>query len=618
MKKVNVIKLTSTNKKRFIPLKAILVNVVLYVFLCSSCVHVSPSVNSLISSERSVDDFMLLDQNGISHQLYYYSDQKAIVLIAHGNGCPIIRQSIVGLNKLQKQYRSRGIVFLMINASPLDDRASLIKEAADYNIQIPILEDRAQLVSESLGLTRTAEVLVIDPRQWKVIYQGPVDDHFNYEIQKKETRKHYVSDVLDQLIAGKEVTPVKIPAKGCLIGFAHDVKTQKVTYSRDVAPILEKSCLPCHSPGGVAPWSMDDYSKVKGWGRMIREVVRVGRMPPWQADGHYGTFNNDIALTPEEMRTLVHWIEGGYARGEGGDPLLRVSRPEFKEWTLGKPDLLFIFDKEKIIPPTGVIPYQIIPAHNFVEKDMWGRALDLRPGNRKAVHHCDVAVQLPDELAALGAQQQKDWSKRSGMTVDGVGQIIAGYAPGYESLFVLPEDTGLFIPKGSRLNFWMHYLTTGKEEKDMTSLGLYLYQGKPLRVYSVVQLSNKSIQIPAGEKEYRISASHVFDREVVLISLTPHMHYRGRSMRLTAEYPDGTKEILLSVPNFKFNWQRRYILKQSKIIPAGTKIIAEGVYDNSFQNSDNPDSSKVVTFGPQSDDEMFSAFIAYTTANDGN
>ena len=487
----------------------LLANVALCVFLCSSCVHAPSSVNSLIPQEQPVDDFMLLDQKGASHQLYYYSDQKAVVLIAQGNGCPIIRQSIVGLNKLQNQYQSQGVVFLMINANVQDDRASLIKEAADYDIQIPILEDNTQLISSSLGLTRTAEVLVIAPRQWKIVYQGPVDDHFNYETQKKETQGHYLSDVLDQLIAGKEVAPVKIPTKGCLISFEHDGKIQKATYSRDVAPILEKSCLPCHSPGGVAPWSMDDYIKVKGWGRMIREVVRTGRMPPWQADPHYGTFSNDIALTPEEMRTLVHWVEGGYARGEGDDPLLRAIRPEFKEWPLSKPDVLFTFNKEQIIPPTGIIPYQIVSSQLPVQKDMWVRALDLRPGNRKAVHHCDVAIQLPDELAALGDQQEKDWSKRSGLTVDGVGQIIAGYAPGYENLNALPKDTGLFIPKGSKMNFWMHYMTTGKEEKDTTSLWLYLYQGKPAWVYSVVQLTNKTIQIPAGEKEYRISASHI-------------------------------------------------------------------------------------------------------------
>src|SRR6185503_12110187 len=131
-----------------------------------------------------------------------------------------------------------------------------------------------------------------------------------------------------------------------------------------------------------------------------------------------------------------------------------------------------------------------------INQDVWVRAMDLRPGNRKAVHHCDVAVQLPEEIASAEAGAYKEWSKRSGLAIDGVGQIIAGYAPGYASLFVLPEDTGMFIPKGARLVFWMHYITTGKPEKDRTQLALYFYKDKPSRVYSVVQLSNKVFKIP--------------------------------------------------------------------------------------------------------------------------
>jgi hypothetical protein len=231
------------------------------------------------------------------------------------------------------------------------------------------------------------------------------------------------------------------------------------------------------------------------------------------------------------------------------------------------------------------------------------------------VHHCDVAVALPTDLSAYPGGKISELSKRSGMTVDGVGQIMAGYAPGFDNLLVFPKDTGLFIPKGAHLNFWMHYITTGKEERDTTRIGLYVYQGKPSRVYSVVHLFNHDIKIPPGEKEYRISASHVFDRDVVIASLTPHMHYRGKSMRLTAQYPDGSKEVLLSVPDFKFNWQRRYIFSEPKAVPAGTTIIADGVFDNSVQNPDNPDPSQTVTFGSQSNDEMFSAFIAYTTEN---
>lgn len=584
------------------------------VLLNFSCAHVAIPQKDPLEQTLFVDDFKLLDHHGNSHLLSYYSDRKAVVLIAHGNGCPIIRQAVSELNALQEKYSPRGVVFLMINANSQDDRASIVREAQDYGIEMAILEDSSQLVSGSLGLTRTAEVAVIDPKDWRMLYRGPVDDRLNYETQKKKADAHYLADVLDQMLDGKTVAPFSVPPKGCLISFNRDGK-RPVSYAQDVAPVLIKSCLPCHSPGGVAPWSMDNYQKIKGWGRMIREVVRVGRMPPWQGDPHYGTFTNDISLTPQEMRALVQWIEQGSHRGDGADPLETAPRPQFKDWVLGRPDIIFSFEKEQVIPPTGVLAYQIVGADKPVDQDMWVRAVDLRPGNRKAVHHCDVAVALPGEINAAQDDRLAQWSRRSGMTVEGVGQIIAGYAPGYDSLLLLPEGTGLFIPKGARLNFWMHYITTGKEETDATQLGLYFYQGKPSRVYSVVQLSNKAIHIPAGEKEYRISASHIFEKEVVVASLTPHMHFRGKSMRLTAHYPDGSQEVLLSVPDFKFNWQRRYILAHPKELPAGTKVVADGVFDNSAQNPDNPDPKTAVTFGSRSDDEMFSAFIAYTIEN---
>lgn len=593
------------------------ISILLFCLACSSCAHIqSPSSNAAGFSAYPADDFALLDQEGKFHELYYYSNQKAVVLISQGNGCPIIRQSIPYVQELKERYGPRGVVFLMLNANLQDDRASIVQEAKEFNITIPILQDAAQTVTGSLGITRTAEAVVIDPRNWSVVYQGPIDDRLGYETQKSKASRPFLRDALDALLSGKKISSATNAIKGCLISFDSAVKVHTYTYTRDVAPVLIKSCLPCHSPGGVAPWSMDDYAKVKGWGRMIREVVRSKRMPPWQADPHYGKFSNDISLTPQEMRTLVRWADEGFARGDGEDLLVTAPRPQFGGWSLGQPDQIFSLNEEQSIPPTGIIAYRLVEANVTVDRDMWVRAMDLRPGNRKAVHHCDVAVEFPGDAASADAPVRKEWSKRSGLSIDGVGQIIAGYAPGYASLFVLPEDTGMFIPKGARLVFLMHYITTGKVEKDMTQLALYFYKDKPSHVYSVVQLSNKVFKIPAGDKDYRLSASHVFDKEVVLTSLTPHMHYRGRTMAITAEYPDGNSEVLLSVPDFKFNWQRRYILAEPKKLPAGTRVTAQGSYDNSKQNADNPDPTKDVTFGPLSDDEMFSAFLSYTTQGD--
>ncbi|MDO8580193.1 MAG: redoxin domain-containing protein [Candidatus Omnitrophota bacterium] len=551
-----------------------------------------------------VDDFSLLDQDGDFHQLSYYSDQKAIVLITQGNGCPIIRHQIGYLNQLKEQYEPLGVVFLMLNANPQDDRQAIVKEAQEYGIQIPILKDDAQIVASQLSLTRTAEAIVIDPRNGSIVYRGAITDRMDYESQKNTDEHHYLRDQLDAILANKPVLLAQTPVKGCLIQIGDKDTARSTNYVQDVAPILIEKCLLCHSPGAGAPWSMENYIKVRGWGPMIGEVVRTKRMPPWHADPQYGSFNDDLSLSPHQVHTLVRWVEQGMARGEGEDPLLKAPRPSKEFWPSGKPDLVYSIPVQDI-PATGVLPYRIIEMTQPLQEDVWVKAVDLRPENKQVVHHANVTASSPQGLA------QEDFPSRTGLQVEGVGQVIASYAPGYRP-FVLPPDTGLFIPKGSRLTFWIHYVTTGKPEKDAVLLGLYLHRTPPPKPYIVDQISNKNFRIPPGDKHYKVRGEYRFAKDALLYILVPHMHYRGRSMRFTAKYPNGKTEILLSVPNYKFPWQRRYIFQEPKKIPAGTTMMAEGIYDNSTQNPLNPNPSQEVTFGQQSDDEMFSGFLGYT------
>jgi len=588
---------------------------ILTIFFISLSILLGSSI-SIYSQENSrlVENFALFDHEGKFHELFYYSDKKAVVLIMQGNGCPIVRKNVSYLNELKDQYESRAVTFLMINANLQDDRFSIAKEAKEYDIKIPILEDRSQVIAEALDVSRTAEALVVNPVDWTIVYQGPINDRLGYEEQKAEVGHHYLRDAIDALLENRPVQNIEASVKGCLINLEYKGHNHQYTYTKDVAPILVKSCIRCHSPGEIAPWSMDNYKKVRGWGAMIREVVRTKRMPPWHADPYYGTFKNDFSLTPEDVRALVHWVEDGFLRGEGDDPLLSASRPKQGKWVLGEPDLIFSLKEEQQVPANGIIPYQIVEIEEPIEEDIWIRAIDLRPSNLKVVHHGDVTIRMPQQFDSE-VESQNEWYSRSGLQVEGVGQVIAGYAPGFRA-FQLPDDTGMFIPKGSKLTFWMHYITTGKPESDLTQLGLYTHKNKPKKVYSVAHIFDKDFKIPAGAREYKVNASHVFERDVILTAITPHMHYRGKSMKFTLQYPDGTKEVAFSIPHYKFHWQRRYTLKEPKKLPAGTRVLLEGVYDNSKQNPDNPDPEKEIQFGIQSENEMFSGFLSYTVDED--
>ena len=269
-----------------------------------------------------VDNFRLLDHRGASHELYYYADARAIVLMVQGNGCPIVRNSMPDFREIRNAYASENIRFLLINSNPQDSRTTIAKEADDFGYDVPILVDETQLIGESMGLIRTAEVLVIEPRSWTLAYRGSLNDRsVAYEQQKAEPSTHYLRDALDSMLDGKPVAVAQTDALGCLINFGkHEARTQ-ISYAATIAPILAEKCVPCHRPGGIGPWAMTSYDMVRGFSPMMREVIRTRRMPPWHADPAFGHFANDRSLRDEQTTTLVHWIEAGSPRGDGPDPL---------------------------------------------------------------------------------------------------------------------------------------------------------------------------------------------------------------------------------------------------------------------------------------------------------
>jgi peroxiredoxin len=171
-----------------------------------------------IEPGQAVDNFRLVDQQGKSHELYYLSDMKAVVLMVQGNGCPIVRQALPALAEVRAKYQAQGVEFLLLNSNLQDTRDLVAKEATDFKIDFPILLDESQLIGESLGVVRTSEVFVIDPKGWKLKYRGPMDDRLSYERQRP-ANNHYLTDALDAVIAGKPVQTPHADGVGCLVNF---------------------------------------------------------------------------------------------------------------------------------------------------------------------------------------------------------------------------------------------------------------------------------------------------------------------------------------------------------------------------------------------------------------
>jgi peroxiredoxin len=550
-----------------------------------------------VNPGQVVDNFRLLDQNGKSHELYYSSDMKAVVLMVHGNGCPIVRQAVPALREIREKYQSQGVEFLLLNSNLQDKRDDVAAESKEFNVDFPILLDEAQLIGEQLGVVRTSEVFVIDPKSWKLVYRGPMDDRLSYEKQRPAS-KHYLTDALDAVVAGKPVKVPKADGVGCLVNFPErDLKPThaQISYSKQIAPMLVEKCTACHQTGGVAPWAMTKYDVVKGFAPMIREVVRTQRMPPWHADPHYGEWQNTRGLSDDQRKLLVHWIEAGAPRGTGPDPLTSV-KPDTNEWKHGKPDLIVEVPAYDI-PATGVIEYQYPKVKNPLGRDVWITAVEIHPGAKQAIHH--IIAQDP---VVLNGQQ------RGG---NGGGNL-AGFAPGMSPI-VYPADTGVLFPKDADFVFQMHYTPNGKAVTDHSKIGFYFREADnppkyPLRLTA---LTDFRFQIPPGAKEYGTTVSRDITRDMLVYNFMPHSHLRGKSGTMSVVYPDGKQEILLNVPKYDFNWQTVYEYKEPKKIPAGSKLVWNFNWDNSTQNPGNPDPTKSVKWGDQTFEEMGIGFVRF-------
>ena len=529
---------------------------------------------------RSTKDFALLDHTGKFHQLSYYGDQRAVVLYSHGVEYSGANPDIDRFGKLQSEFSDDQVVFFMINAFSQDSRDSIAEQMKNKEARVPVLLDETQIVSRDLAITRLGDVLVIDAEGRRVLHRGGIDG---------------LEALLRKLIAGHDPEPRGKPSPGPKIVFESSfAEKDSVSYTEEVVPILKENCVKCHREGAIAPWAMSSHEMIKGFSPMIREVVLTQRMPPGQIDTHVGRpIENVPGLTIEERKRLVSWIDSGSPKDGGADPLADVEA-EVQKFSLGEPDIVLEVPPQSI-PATGVIDYRYVPVPLNLDEDVWISGMEFLPGDREVLHHVIAYLTSPADKTAKASSA-------------GSGQNIAGFAPGRQPDY-FGEDSGRLIPRGSNLLLQMHYTTSGREAVDATKVGIFLHKKPPAYVMSGDVVGQRRFMIPPGAKEHKLEATQEIERDALLYQFTPHMHFRGKYMSYEASYPDGSSEVLLSVPKYNFNWQYSYRPQEPIFLPAGTKLTARGAMDNSDRNPANPDPSKPVFFGLQTMHEMFFGFV---------
>ncbi len=365
-----------------------------------------------------------------------------------------------------------------------------------------------------------------------------------------------------------------------------------VTFTKDVAPILYNNCAGCHRPAGIAPMSLMTYKDVRPWAKSVRERVVDRSMPPWFADPNHGEFANNPSLPKKDIDTIVAWVESGAPKGDDRD---MPAAPKFVEgWTIGQPDLVLSMKEEYSVPADGTIPYLYFTIPTNFTEDKWVQAFEIRPGDRRVVHHVIASLREP------GAPN------RGGQG----GASLGGITPNKTGV-VFPPGTARLIKAGSNIVLQMHYTTMGQEAKDRTNVGIIFAKEPPKRVLGGGNTMNTRFVIPAGESNHEVRSSTTFKEDTYLTAMMPHMHFRGKDFTYTAVYPDGRSEVILHVPNYNFDWQLTYQLKKPLFLPKGTRLDCVAHFDNSTRNKYNPDPTKDVRWGDQTWEEMMIGW--YTT-----
>ncbi len=564
---------------------------------------------------RRVSGFRLPDtRTGRTVALSDYAGRRAVVLVFLGTDCPIGNLYLPRLSAMARSYQARGVAFLGLNSSAQDTVEEIAAHARDHGAAFPILKDAGNRVADQLEVERMCEALVLD-RAGRLVYRGAIDNQYEIKARKGSASRAYLVEALDDLLAGRSVRVAETPVFGCLIdrvdpasrprrpirpGLRHDceaptppVAVGPVTYARDVAPILQDRCQACHRPGQVGPFALLSYADARRHAAMIREVVDGFRMPPWHADPRFGHFANDRSLSVRERATLLAWVEQGAPPGDPKDQPPPKTFPE--GWSIGTPDLVVAMPESFAVPAEGAVAIQKFRVKTGLTEGRWVQAAEAQPGDRAVVHHIFVYVDKPDPDPT---NRKHDWT------------CLVGYAPG-DMPSVFPPGVAKRIPAGSDLLFEIHYTPVGRLRFDRSRVGLIFARGPVTHEAITKGIPQRTLRIPPGVSNFEVRAAHTFPKDVRLLSLMPHMHLRGKDFQYTARYPDGTSEVLLSVPSYDFGWQSVYRLAEPKRLPRGTRIECLAHFDNSAANPANPDPTRTVTWGDQVWDEMMIGYLDY-------
>ena len=527
--------------------------------------------------------------------------------------CPVSARYLGELNDFADAALAAGIDFYAVVSSPVRTWADARKLRDDYGLRLAVLLDPSGDLAERLSPVTLAEAFVVNEHD-RLIYRGRIDDRFAGIGQlRRAVRSHDLLEAFlkahDPHVEARTTEPV-----GCYFE-AWEGDERKATYARDIEPILAANCVECHQAGGVAPFALGTFEQASIRSRMLAYVTADGRMPPWRPEPRYGRFRDERYLSRTQVERLAAWAGNGASEGSSADraPAVRLPDPG---WRHGRPDLVLQMVEPFDVPARGDDVYRYFVIPSGMRKDRTVTAIDFRPGDASVVHHANFFADYSGK-----ARREDARDREPGFSVFGTGSFmsydnveedsfgIGGWVPGADP-YALPDGVGLWLPRGADIVVEIHYKLNGRAARDQSRIGFY-FAGKPTPEYiDGLLIGTQDLDIPPGETAYTRHVSMHVPVGFRLVDVMPHMHYIGSKARMVVTYPDGREQAVFGIEDWDLRWQNIYALRTPLRIPAGSRIDAWFVWDNSDGNFDNPfDPPRRIRWGWKSEEEMAEVWL---------
>ncbi len=550
---------------------------------------------------QAIPNFKAKSVDGKSIQLSSALGEEGAVIAMTSTTCPVSKKYVQTLTRLVRDLAPKGLNVIFIN--PTSSEPSADVRAAATALGGVYIHNEA--LAQEIGARSTSEVILIDKAR-TVIYRGAIDDQYGIGYNQSKPQNEYLNEAVTSFLRGRVPDVPATSAPGCLLDAPTNPRLVSVTYSNQVARIMNRHCVTCHHSGGIGPFRLDNFQDVKSRAPMIKFVVDSKRMPPWfvaePPAGAASPWKHERILSAQEKRDLATWIEGD--RREGDKAELPLPLTFVDDWTLGKPDMTLQIPKPIKVQAEGFMDYQHVVVPVGLSENRWIDAVEIVPTDRRVVHHV-LVFEVPE-----ARMKDPKFLRNPNPSLQDVMGFFAGYAPG-SNWGIFPAGFAKRLRKGSGLLFQIHYTPNGTATQDQVKLGLHFAEGVPKHEMRVQGVFNFRIQIPPGAADHVETAKFNVPVDVKITAFIPHMHLRGKSFQYTVRYPDGTSKVVCEVPRYDFNWQLKYELRDPVLVPKGSIIECRAVYDNSAGNPANPDPTQTVYWGDQSVEEMMLGYVEY-------